>query len=93
MIYDSIVANKGALPPERLRFKGWERIKTVEKNTPLFAIWSPEGKNAPFLCIEPWFGRSDKTDFAGDISQREYTQTLKADETFEAGYSMIFHQV
>ena len=32
VIYDSIVANTGALPPERLRFKGWERIKTVEKN-------------------------------------------------------------
>ena len=56
MIYDSIVANKGALPPERLRFKGWERIKTVEKNTPLFAwIESSDTKdtNIPSELLYP----------------------------------------
>jgi len=68
-------------------------IVEVLFDTPLFAIWSPEGKNAPFLCIEPWFGRSDKTDFAGDVSEREYTQTLKAGKKFEAEYSIIFHRV
>ena len=56
MIYDSIVANKGALPPERLRFKGWERIKTVEKNTPLFA-WiessDPKDTNIPSELLYP----------------------------------------
>lgn len=68
-------------------------IVEVLFDTPLFAIWSPEGKNAPFLCIEPWFGRSDKTDFDGDLSQREYTQILKENQDFEAGYRMIFHHV
>lgn len=73
--------------------KEGNQIVDVIFDTPLFAIWSPEGKNAPFLCIEPWFGRSDYTDFVGDVSEREYAQTLKPQNTFEAGYSMIFHKI
>lgn len=33
-----------------------EAYVTVRFDTPLFALWSPEGKEAPFLCIEPWYG-------------------------------------
>ncbi len=60
-------------------------------DAPLFAIWSPEKKNAPFICIEPWYGRCDAVDFKGDLSQREYTNVLKAGETFEGGYTMKFY--
>ena len=42
------------------------RIVDVIFDAPLFAVWSPEGKNAPFLCIEPWYGRCDAIDFDGD---------------------------
>lgn len=61
-------------------------------DAPLFAIWSPEKKNAPFLCIEPWYGRCDAVDFEGDLSQREYTNVLEAGETFEGGYVMKFYE-
>ena len=61
-------------------------------DTPLFAIWSPEKKNAPFLCIEPWYGRCDAVGFEGDLSQREYTNVLEAGKTFEGGYVMKFYE-
>ena len=32
---------------------------TVTFDAPMFAVWSPEGKDAPFVCIEPWYGRCD----------------------------------
>ena len=32
----------------------------VEFDAPLFGIWSPAKKHAPFVCIEPWYGRSDR---------------------------------
>ena len=35
----------------------------VEFDAPLFGIWSPAKKHAPFVCIEPWYGRSDREDF------------------------------
>jgi len=68
-----------------------QRIVDVFFDTPLFAIWSPEGKNAPFLCIEPWYGRCDATDFEGDLSSRDYTNILDPGREFDGGYSMRFY--
>lgn len=63
---------------------------TVLFDTPLFAIWSPEKKNAPFICIEPWYGRCDHVDFDGDLFAREYTNLLDAGQVFEASYTIQF---
>lgn len=63
---------------------------TVKFDTPLFAVWSPEKKNAPFVCIEPWYGRCDSTDFEGTLEEREYTNVLAGGEKFQAEYTMIF---
>lgn len=63
---------------------------TVTFDAPLFALWSPEGKNAPFVCIEPWYGRCDAVGFAGDISERDYENALAAGAAFEASYRMRF---
>lgn len=64
---------------------------TVCFDTPLFAIWSPEKKDAPFVCIEPWYGRCDATDFEGSLEERAYENALAVGENFEASYSMQFH--
>lgn len=66
---------------------------TVEFDAPLFGIWSPPGKQAPFICIEPWYGRCDKADFAGDWGEREWTQVLHAGETFAADYRIMAGQI
>ena len=58
---------------------------TVDFNAPLFGVWSPPKKKAPFICIEPWYGRCDRLDFAGDFKEREWVQEL-AEGTFEASY-------
>lgn len=64
---------------------------TVVFDAPLFAIWSPEGKNAPFVCIEPWYGRCDAVDFEGSIAEREYENGLAGGGTFAASYQMRFN--
>lgn len=66
------------------------RFVTVKFDMPLFAIWSPEKKNAPFLCIEPWCGRCDAEDFNGTLEEREYGNKLLSGEVFETEYTMIF---
>lgn len=58
----------------------------VDFDAPLFGIWSPVGKNAPFVCIEPWYGRCDKGDFSGELQDREWGNTLSAGEAFTASY-------
>lgn len=70
--------------------KRGNRYVTVHFDTPLFAIWSPEGKDAPFVCIEPWFGRCDAEDFEGELEDREYTNRLNPGEIFETSYRIDF---
>lgn len=59
---------------------------TVSFDAPLFGVWSPPGKKAPFVCIEPWYGRCDATDFAGIWQERKWGQHLAAGDFFEASY-------
>lgn len=61
---------------------------TVKMEAPLFGIWSPPGKNAPFVCIEPWYGRCDDEYFDGDLAEREWGNKLAPHQTFEASYTI-----
>lgn len=63
---------------------------TVNFDAPLFAVWSPEGKEAPFVCIEPWYGRCDAVDFDGSLAERPYENAIAAGGKFEASYQMRF---
>ncbi len=56
--------------------------------SPLVGLWSPRPE-APFVCIEPWWGRCDSIGFSGDFSEREYVNTLQPGHTFEASYMII----
>lgn len=58
----------------------------VKFDTPQLGIWSPAGKNAPFVCIEPWFGRCDACDFAGELQDREYGNTIEPGHSFNKEY-------
>ncbi len=60
----------------------------VSFDAPLFGLWSPAGKKAPFVCIEPWYGRCDSSDFTGSLEEREYSNSLSAGEIFEKSYSI-----
>lgn len=62
---------------------------TVRFDAPLFGIWSPPGKNAPFICIEPWYGRCDDIDYTGTWEERKWGQRLAPGESFEASYQII----
>lgn len=60
---------------------------TVDFDAPLFGIWSPPKKKAPFICIEPWYGRCDSVDFVGEFQDREWGQTLSRG-SFEVQYQI-----
>ena len=69
-----------------------KKYLTVKFDAPLFGIWSPTKKNAPFVCIEPWFGRCDSEDFNGDITEREWSNTLGIGEKWYKEYEIIIHE-
>ena len=62
---------------------------TVKFDAPLFGLWSPAKKAAPFVCIEPWYGRCDAEEFSGTLAEREYGHELDAGEEFEVSYDII----
>lgn len=64
---------------------------TVKFRTPVIAFWSPEKKNAPFVCIEPWFGRGDCETFNGTLEERAHSVKLAPRDVFTNGYEMIFN--
>ena len=48
----------------------------VTFDAPLFGVWSPAGKHAPFVCIEPWYGRCDRAGYQGSLADREWENSL-----------------
>ncbi|WP_281638031.1 aldose 1-epimerase family protein [Flavobacterium marginilacus] len=61
-------------------------LKVSFSDFPDLGIWTPP--NAPFICIEPWFGYSDTVDKSGALLDKEGIQVLDADETFHAAFSI-----
>ncbi|WP_214829147.1 aldose 1-epimerase family protein [Exiguobacterium algae] len=53
-----------------------------------FGVWSPPHKDAPFVCLEPWFGHADYKGHRKDLSQKEGIQLLPPKESFESTYTL-----
>ena len=57
-------------------------------DAPLVGLWSPPGKNAPFVCIEPWYGRCDRVGYTGEFSGKDWINRLEAGEEFNSVYTI-----
>lgn len=53
---------------------------------PHLGIWTK--MNAPFLCIEPWFGYSDSVESTGNLMEKEGIQIIESGQIFEAAFSI-----
>ena len=56
------------------------------KDFPNFGIWTKN--NAPFICLEPWLGYSDKLESTGNIMDKEGIQLLEANKIFNCSFSI-----
>lgn len=59
----------------------------VEFDAPVVGLWSP-AKNgyAPFVCIEPWYGRCDNSNFSGNYNDKPYINCLEEGGLFRSKY-------
>lgn len=62
---------------------------SLEFTSPLVGLWSPPKKRAPFVCIEPWYGRTDAVGFSGTYEEKPWIQTLESGKCFDAYYDII----
>ncbi len=68
-----------------------KRLVTVRFETPALGIWSPPGKDAPFICIEPWYGIPDMAGFKGDFSEKPLSLACEPGEKMEKSYTIEIH--
>lgn len=61
-------------------------IKVDFEDFPSLGIWTKN--QAPFVCIEPWFGYSDTAENSGDLFEKEGILILDAKQTFNSKFSI-----
>lgn len=54
------------------------------KGFPNVGVWAKP--NAPFICLEPWYGRCDNHGYEGELKDKTGVMTLAAGETQEFSY-------
>lgn len=73
---NSLTISENSKPYLRINFEGF----------PSLGIWTKE--QAPFVCIEPWFGYSDTPENSGDLFEKEGILILDANQTFSSVFSI-----
>jgi galactose mutarotase-like enzyme len=61
-------------------------LKVHFEDFPSLGIWTKV--DAPFICIEPWFGYSDTVESTGNLFEKEGVIVLEANDTFQAKFSI-----
>ena len=55
---------------------------------PMLAVWA--NKNGTFICLEPWFGRTDDDGFTGSIEEKKSIEALDPGRKKTISYTIEF---
>ncbi len=65
-------------------------IALTLRDAPYVGIWSPYPKQAPFVCVEPWWGLADTVTADGQLEDKFAINKLAANQKFDANYQISF---
>lgn len=82
LIFDGLASRKVSL------LRGDKGLEFSFFGFQVLGVWTPPGKQAPFLCLEPWAGLPALSDEDGNLESKPYVVTLAGGSTYSAGYSM-----
>ena len=83
-------ASEGSGRSEKIWLKSDKTDKAVCMHIagfPYLGIWSTV-EGAPFVCLEPWFGITDKEGHNGDFTKKEGIIELNIGEEFSSSYAI-----
>ena len=83
---DSIILEGGQISRINMFREDMSPWLSVSFDAPVGGIWSPPGKNAPFICLEPWYGRCDRAGYEGDFKEKDWVNRLAPGERFASRY-------
>lgn len=66
-------------------------VKLTWSGFTTLGVWTPDHKNAPFVCIEPWCGCDDYDTDSGVFAEKRGIQIARPGET--KNYSIIIEEV
>lgn len=84
---DALIVDEGQAGRLALADPQGREYVVMHFSAPLFGLWSPKS-DAPFVCLEPWYGRCDGENFEGVLKDRVHGNTLEPGGVFEAGYTV-----
>lgn len=85
---DSVKIHKCQTHRAMLMDTDGEPAVTVDYKTPVCAFWRPYGKQAPFVCIEPWYGIGDPRGFNGEFKDKPLMNHLQPGASFMSRYTI-----
>ncbi len=88
---DAIIFDHSQIRKVELLNLNGEAEVTLDIKTPALGIWSPYGKNAPFVCIEPWYGIHDWAEYEGEFRDKYLMNKLLPGASFMSEYVITIH--
>lgn len=85
---DALVFDESQLHEVQLLNKSKKPVVTLNFKTPAIGIWSPTDKNAPFICIEPWYGIHDWAEYNGEFKDKYLMNKLLPGASFMSEYTI-----
>ncbi len=74
-----------------IKENGTDYVKMRFDDFKLMGVWTPEGQNAPFLCLEPWNGVADFARRSDNkLENKDYINELAKNATDKMAYTIIF---
>lgn len=83
---DALIFEDGQLKRVTLLDTQRRPVLSLHFTAPVVGLWSPPGKDAPFVCIEPWYGRCDRVGYGGEFKEKDWMQRLEPGQIFDASY-------
>jgi galactose mutarotase-like enzyme len=85
---DSVKIHKCQTHQVELLNKAGKPEVTIGYKAPVIAFWSPFGLNAPFVCIEPWYGLGDPRGYKGEFKDKPLMNHLQPGASFMTEYTI-----
>ncbi len=85
---DAVVFHKGQTHHVSLLDTDGRPAVTLDYKCPAIGLWSPYGKKAPFVCLEPWYGLGDPRGWKGEFKDKPMMNHLLPGASFMAQYTI-----
>ena len=85
---DAVIIDRSQVHQVSLLDREQHPVVTVDFRAPAVGLWSPYGKHAPFVCIEPWYGVHDYVEFKGEFKDKYLMNHLQPGASFMSEYTI-----